>query len=471
LLAELIHDREFGLELLEARTELELREGNRTAALENFARAEVLADALALQVPVNDGRSSFWTTLTRSRARHVELALATDDPERALCTVLGARSRHLQALATGLEPQAVVQRDDDAYAKLLADHRKQQRALEKRREDAWKLSKRELEQLLIEEQLTRQQLDELLVQAMQIRERKAPTWKCSDVRPTAAGLALLTMYPTSDERGWWFLLDDAGKITSLRVDDEQHVEILATRALEQLTSAGHLADVTDLLVVPLGELLAVNFQTLAPLARAGGPRVRHGLGLGSGTADSGSNGIWSANMAAVIGDNSPDLSEVDVELAEVRELLAARGWTLTEIWDPASEPRLLHYGGHAVHAGPAGWDSYLKLPNERHLTSEQLLLERRAPELVILGACDAGAVDVSMLDGGMNIAVALLFVGAKLVIAADHEVDDDSAHAFARAFYAALPPHQDVDANAMIATLVELQRVDPRFRAWRAWVP
>jgi tetratricopeptide (TPR) repeat protein len=476
LLAELIHDREFGLELLEARAELELQADDQTAALEAFARAEDLADALASQVPPNGGRSNFWTTLTRSRARHVELALEVDDPQRALCTVLGARSRHLRALATGLEPEVVVPSEDDAYANLLAEHRKQQRALERRRETAWRLSKRELEQMLIEEHLTGQELDELLVQAMQIRERDAPPWRCRDARPTARGTALLTAYPTHDGTGWVFLLDSEGQIASLRVEGEEHAEVLATRALDRFTTAGHLDAVTDVIVVPLGELLAVNFQMLAPFARPGGPRVRHGLGLGSSKMGFGSQadlGQDAREVAAVIGDGSPNLSEVDAELAEVRESLIARGWSLTNTWNPASDsqPRLLHYGGHAVHAGLAGWDSYLELPNERHLTNEQLLLERHAPELIVLGACNAGAVDASMLDGGMNIAVAFLLAGAKLVIAADHDVDDSSARALARALYSALPPHAEVDADAMIATFIELQRVDPRLRAWRAWVP
>lgn len=467
LLAEVSRDREFGLELLEARAELELHEGNEQAALAAFRTADGVADTLARQLPANAGRSSFWTTLSRSRARHVELALETGDLERALCTVLGARTRHLRALATGLQSEHVDPRRDAEYAKLLGDHRTQQRELEARIESAWRLSKRDLQAQLLQDERTREALDELLERAMQMREGDPPEWDCAAARPSTPGTALLTAYPSADGASWLFLLDHADEITWVRIDDDSNPEMLATRALEQFGNRGQLDAVTNLLVVPLGDLLAVNFQTLALLARSSGPRVRHGLGLGSMNV-----GSSAGEFAAVIGDASSNLSELETELVAVRRLLGARGWSLKDDWDPAAheQPRLLHYGGHAAHTGLDGWGSYLDLPGGR-LTSERLLLERRAPSLVVLGACDAGAVDTTMLDGGMNVAVALLLAGAQVVIAADREVEDSIALALATELYAVLPERGSVDVEALIAALTEVQRRDPRFDAWRAWVP
>jgi predicted negative regulator of RcsB-dependent stress response len=468
LLAEVIHDSEFQPELFEARVDLELHEGNEDAALDTFERAEQLADALALQVPANDGRSSFWTTLTRSRARHIELALATDDPERALCGVLGARARHLRALATGLARDLEDPQRSTQYRQLLTEYRTLQRALEQKRGEEWKLSGDDLEAFAQEQARDRRKLDELLEQAMHVREQELPIWRCPDVRPTAPGEALLTAYPSADGKSWWFFLDHAGEVAWIRQADDEDRTMLATRAVEQFAERGQLDAVTDLLVIPLGGLLAVDFHTLAPLMRPGGPRVRHGLGLGRTSTASNSSGL-----AAILGDGSANLSNVANELAEVRNLLAARGWDLTASWDPAEEqqPRLLHYAGHGEHTGLAGWDSALDLPDGRQVTSERLLIERRAPNFVVLGACDAGAVDPTMLDGGMNVAVAMLLAGSQLVIAPNRKVDDRDAHALAQELYAALPDLAAVNANVLVDALTEAQRDDPRFHAWHAWVP
>jgi tetratricopeptide (TPR) repeat protein len=469
LLAEVSHDREFELELLEAHADLELSEGNKQAALDRFEDADELAEALARQVPANAGRSNFWTTLSGSRSRHVELALETGERERALCTVLGARSRHLRALAAGLEPEHPDPRDDDEYVKLLRSVRQHKRELETKLDNEWQLADDELEGQLIETARVRTSIDEELERAMNLREHQLPAWNCAGARPSKPGWALLTAYPSADGASWLFLLDREGEIAWVRVVDDENPETVATRALEQFASEARLDGVTDLLVVPLGDLLAVNFQALPPFARPGGVQVRHGLGLGS--ANTGSS--WDES-AVVIGNSSANLSELEAELAEVRTSLGVRGWSLTDVWDPEDHepPRLLHYGGHAARAGLAGWGSYLDL-SDGPLTSEHLLLEGRAPAIVVLGACDAGAVDVTMLDGGMNVAVALLFAGAQVVIAADRKVDDEDARAFAQALYAALPEHEAVDANAMVAALTEVQRGDQEFQfgEWRAWVP
>ena len=44
------------------------------------------------------------------------------------------------------------------------------------------------------------------------------------------------------------------------------------------------------------------------------------------------------------------------------------------------------------------------------------------------------------------------------------------ARAMATALYTRLPREADVDAHAMIEALTSLQREEPRFLAWRAWV-
>jgi hypothetical protein len=464
-LADATHDREFLLELLEARVELELYEGDKQSALAVFERADQLADKLVLQMPASAGRSSYWATLTRSRAQHVELALAVGNPERALCTVLGARIRHLRAQALGGTLSGQNPERQRQYAQLLNQYRALNHELDEQRSSDWKLSKQELLARKHERERDTRTLDELLEQLMTMREVDTPIWRCADVRPSEHSRALLTAYPGVDKKTWTFLLDRDSSVSWVRMEGQLDPNAMVKQALDQFSELGKLDGVTDLTVVPLAELLVVDF---AALAAPRGIRIRHGLGLGTHGF-----GASTIGLAAVVGDGSPDLAAIEPELASVRQILGDRGWTLTKRWNPATteQPYLLHYGGHGERAGLAGWDSHLTLPDGSHLTTEQLMLEGHAPGVVVLSACEGGAVDPAMLDGGMNVAVALLLGGAELVVAADEAIDDELARDFARAFHGALPDQQNVDVDAAIVALDLIQRRDPRFRAWRAWVP
>lgn len=461
-LAQQILDREFELELLEVRAELEIREGNLQAALAAFQDAEYLADELALEIPANAGRSNFSNTITRSRARHIELALENGDLERALCTAVGARSRHLRTLVSGIDPS------DSKYEKALADYSSAVRTLEYMVQNARKLSQHAQKLREPEIEWQRIAVRENRNRVMALRERhNLPTWRCSSVRPADANVALLVGYPSSDQKHWRFMLDRATQIHVHAVPNEGGPENVATQAIEHFASQGKIEGAHTLVVVPLGDLLTVNFQMLEFLDQPDAPRVHHGLGLGFDFPSE------SGDHAAVIG-NAPDLPELDDELQDVRQALESQSWTLSGQWDFTApeehQPRLLHYGGHAKHAGLSGWDSYLELPGGA-LTVEELLLNRRAPQLVVLSACSTGAVDVSVLDGGMNVATAMLLSGAQLVIAADRDVDDQEARALAQALYRALPKRELVDADAMVTALTDIQRENDQFRAWRAWVP
>lgn len=463
LLAEVTRDREFRLELLDARAELETREGDPERARAAYERGELLADALALQIPVEAGRSSFAATLTTSRSRHLELTMAAGDADAGLCLVLGARARHLRSLAARrLDPRQPEQRA--RYAELLAEYHRAQAALDTRLASAWKLSERELAKLATEQDREQRRLDELLTRATRHLERDPPTWRCEQARPSAAAHALLTAYPTADG-GWWVFLDRGGEVASVRAASPS-AAAATEAALVELAADGHLDGVLDLTVVAIGPLLDVDLRALLPLASRD-VRVRHGLGLGLED-----RAREPTRVAAVLGSGGDGLVEIEGELEVVTQTLVEAGWR-TQPWDPRADdqPTLLHYAGHAVHSG---WTSHLALDDGRRLTSEQLIVGQRAPKLVVLGACDAGSSVATIEDGGMNVAVAFLLAGARLVIAPRGSVDDALARAFAEALYARLPdaaqPGAATSVDAWVDALAEVQRGDPRFAAWRAWV-
>ena len=133
---------------------------------------------------------------------------------------------------------------------------------------------------------------------------------------------------------------------------------------------------------------------------------------------------------------------------------------------------LLHYAGHGRHAGPSGWSSDLRLASGA-LTSQQLIAHQRAPAVVVLGVCEAGTSDTTVIDGGMNMAAAFLLAGAELVIAPESVVDDGDARALAGALYRTPPGPSGSRALAvaLIEALGGAQRSEGRFMGWRAWVP
>lgn len=466
LLAELSRDEALALRARLARAELERRAGAVRAARAEYEAAEALETRLAMGIAPTAGRSAFSSARRRSRAHHVELLLAQRDPEAALCTVLGARARHLRSLAASDEPA----HDDAERLALLGRYEQRRAELERRHERSWALPADALARERSRADRELAELDALLVRAVARVERARPAWRCDDVRDPAPERGLLTMHPTAEEGGWWFLLDRGGEVEVRRVLASKGQEAeAASRALAELEADGHLQGLRALTVVPLGAQTSTGFHALPALRDDDGLRVTYALGLGAARRSASLD-----RSAAVIVGAAEDLREVRAEADEVRAALSRAGWETIHTWVPGQErqPTLLHYAGHGRHAGLSGWSSDLQLAGGT-LTSQQLIAHQRAPAVVVLGACEAGTSDTRVIDGGMNMAAAFLLAGAELVIAPESVVDDGDARALAGALYRA-PPGPG-GSRAVAATLVEAlgasQRAEERFMGWRAWVP
>jgi CHAT domain len=474
LLAELVGNEALVLRVRLARAELERRAGDRPAARREFEAAEAIEDRLALGIAPQAGRSAFSSARRHARAGYVELLLELGDGSAALCTVLGARARHLRSLSVRHDSAPV---DPDRRARqreLLLDHAQLRAELERRMEDSWRLPGSELAGLRKRTERDLERLDALAGEAMALVEREPAPWTCSQARSAAGEHAVLTMHPTTAAGAWWLMIDRAGVVETVRVELDPAAaaggfEDAASRALAELDGAGQLAGVTTLTVVPLGELGAVDFHALALLRQAGAPRVVYSLGLGRGRRAM----LTDGSIAAITGGRA-DLREPTAEIEDVQAAMEPRGWVFRDAWVPADEhqPTLLHYAGHGRHAGPSGWDSALDLAGGS-LTAEQIIAHQRAPAVVVLGACDAAATDARVLDGGMNIAAAFLLAGAELVIAPSRPVDDRDARALARALYRSPPGPSAANtlADALVGGLVDAQREGGRFGEWRAWGP
>lgn len=472
VLAELASDDALALRVSLARAELEQQTGGLEQARKEYERADGIEDRLALSIAAHEGRSTFSNTYRHGRAHHVELLLELGDRSAALCTVLAARARHLRSLAVQRDRSALDPERAAEQRRLFVQRQGLVETLEQRNRESWSLPPDELARLAERSARELQRIDELSAEAMALIEDEPPPWRCADVRPADASRALLTMHPGSRAGQWWLLLDRAGEVDALLVELDPHAadaEVAMSRALARFAAKGRLGALDTLVVIPLGALVSVDFHALDPLSHEGGPRVLYGLGLGRARRPGPTDG-----SAAVLVDPSGNLREPAAEAEEVRAALSRVGWTQRDAWAPDDPhpPTLLYYAGHGYYTGLHGWGSYLQLP-QGPVTIQQLIAHQRAPAIVVLGACHAGASNVEIIDGGMNLASAFLLAGADLVIAPKQAVDDRDARALARASYGNLPGPGDADALAheLVAALTSAQRQDDRFVDWRIWVP
>ncbi len=445
-----------------ARFELELQAGRESAALAAFARVEHFADRVRSSISPSAGRSLFDIRLRRARAEQIELLLRLDQPRAAMCTVLGARARNVQTLAAGrdrLDSDSAARR---RYERLIAEFSEMQAGLEADVLAAWALSGGDYarENTRLEEKRAR--LETTRDQAIVLIDQAPSRWDCDRVLARDPDHALITMHLAPDG-GWWFFGARDQRIHRVWVAAKPSKHEVAVAAFESPEFAALLEGATRVVVVPVGEMNGVEFHRISSLLDI---PVTHGLGL-----DPPQRGVEPVESAVV--HAGARLQHAESEAEQVAGLLRVAGWTVTSAWPgtAAPPPELLHFAGHGNYAGTIGWDSSLWLQDNVELTSAEVLANQWAPTIVILGACDAGTNNSQAIDGGMNMASAFLLAGAELVIAPDSPVDDRLAKDFALALHRETPgPDADVGA-ALVTALARVQRDEPNFAAWRAWVP
>ncbi len=470
--ADLTRDREHHFRIWAARGGLARARGDRPAALAALRRASEIADELALAVPGSSGRSMLVTSHRRADAELVDLLVELDQADAAICAAVGVRARHLRAVWARLRPDLSAGDQRDVQA-LLSQHRAQRASIDARLVDAWQLPESELQRLHDELDDDGEQADELLRRATALLERDAPRWSCDPIEPDQVGDAVLTMAPSATEGQWWFMLwrrDRQGLVSTIVGSEPGNDRV--ERAIATLEP--ELAGVRRLEVIPVGEMLAVDIHSIVLRhPRLHGVSVVYSLGLGaSGDSGSSPNGE-SASVVA----GSGDLAAVADETRDVSARLAETGWRVTSQWSPTSadQPALMHFAGHGHHASDGSWASSIDIPGYGRLSAAQIVAGQHAPTIVVLGACNSGALSSEILDGGMNLAAAFLLAGADLVLAPSGPVEDQTALELSRSLYATLAGR---GAPAFIEALALVQReragatAGPRsFMSWRAWRP
>ena len=140
-----------------------------------------------------------------------------------------------------------------------------------------------------------------------------------------------------------------------------------------------------------------------------------------------------------------DLAGARSEAVIVARALREKSWTLTELAGESASrssieaaltsARLVHYAGHGIFAGRAGWSSALPLARGDAFTVADLLTLPRVPEWVVLSGCETARSAADVSPEGVGLAQAFLVVGARGVIASVREVQDALALRFSTLLY------------------------------------
>lgn len=472
VLAELNQDRELDWWVEIGWGELEQARGNHESAIASFRAAIQIADALALSITGNAGRSRFVTTHSRADIALIELLLERGDNEAAMCTAMAARARHLRGLWARLRPP-LSEEAGRHYRDLLSRHQERKQAIAARLERSWELSTDELESLRKQVEAEGARADHLLAEATSMLEEGAPTWSCERALPQRPGDAVLTMAPRTNRNQWTAMLARREAGGALDIETMTLGSVVdADMILEHFTPT--LEGIQNLRVIPVGAFVAVNFHRLWLARGKLEPTISYSLGLGS-VAD---RGTVEPRASVVAG--ASDLAAASKEAAAVAERLGTLGWLVERRWAPSAEsqPSLLHYAGHGVGQDELGWQSALELPELGRISAAQIVARQRSPEMVVLGACSAGRVASDSIDGGMNLAAAFLLAGARVVIAPTHDVEDAAALALGVGLYQQL---DEADPEGLARALARIQleqlasepmKMDAAsYASWRAWTP
>jgi CHAT domain-containing protein len=144
----------------------------------------------------------------------------------------------------------------------------------------------------------------------------------------------------------------------------------------------------------------------------------------------------------IVADPGSDLPSARADAQELARRLAPHA-PIVLVGDAASrqsvlanleQSALFYYAGHGE---PSDFDGTSGLPlafGERLLPSDVLALPR-APELVVLAACDAGRLQSETRASGWSVAHAFVLAGARQVVAPVRPVNDRAASTLGRALF------------------------------------
>lgn len=412
----------------------------------SYAEAEELLVRLTSGVPLSGGRGSYLAGHERSARRLVDLLMRGGAASDALEVVRRARARAL-AFSRRMDrlehlDAASRTRWDDA----LARHHRAAGAAAELSSTAWSvpassLHEREAE-IAAQQRLAREALEDGLAT---LGEAPAAT-EVAPSRP--AGEAILAFHPSRGERYWVFLSGDEG-VRAERV--ELPAEGSGTAAWGRALLgpfASELRAARSVRVLPYGRVNDVDVHALpfdgAPLIASRPVRYAMDLApLPTPVADAVSGDArGTKRRGLVVADPSSDLVHALAEGTEAAQRLAT--WEVTSLAQSgarrsdvlAALPRvdLLHFAGHGVFEGIAGWESRLELA-DAPLSLGDVLALPDAPRWVVLSSCRTARTASESNGVDLSLAHAFLVAGTSAVLAATRDVPDALGQRLASSLY------------------------------------
>lgn len=461
-------------------------EGKTDEARGAFEQADAMLERWSLEVPLGEGRESFFERHERTaRARVAFLVDAAErakkrkDRENLLDQAARAarltRARALRVLRASDRVEALPRASRRAWEQSLADYRNRRAELAKEAADDWRRPADELEEALQRRQSAQQQLRESLDKTL---ARIAPARVVrtdASLRGPAPGEVVVTLFP--GDRGW--LVFTQG--TSTHVDrvlvhqPESSPDSLAAALVEPLRN--RLKEAKRVRLCPYGAAQDVDLHALridgTPLVQ----RVPVVYGIDVPVASE--REPEARKRALVVGDPRGDLAAARKEADSVTAALTGTEWVVRQltgeqashaaIRDALAEGGLdlFHYAGHGVFEGRDGWESGLPLAGDAWLTVGDVLALARAPRRVVLSGCETARTAPGAAVAGLGLGQAFVVAGSGQVIAAKRPVDDALAGALA-SHLASQPARLDDLGAALAAAQAKMAAAHPK-RDWAAF--
>ncbi len=461
--------------------------GRMDPARDAYAEAERLLDEASRHAPLGDGKATFLGKHENGARQHVDFLVRRGDPEAA-GAARRSRARILAAMHWTDRIGALDAADRERWEETIAAYRIGREALDAESAADWKLPSDQLAHVRAARSTRDARLRSMLDQAL---AGFGPRRAGEEPRPSEAlakparGEVFLVYHPAAD--GWvGFALTGHGTVARRlgAIDPGAAAGELALRLLTPFRA--EIGPATRLRVLPYGALEGVDFHALPfegePLA-AHAP-VEYGVDL---AARPRAPAEGSMTSALVVADPRGDLPSARGEAQRIAGMLRERGGfeprvlqgreaTHRAVRDALelTNTGLLHYAGHGVFEGRDGWESGFPLAAGGRLSVGDVLVLRRAPELVLLSGCETARAPSGSSASGLGLAQAFLVAGSRAVVASPRPVDDVLAERVMTALYRALGAKGELDLAASLREAeLAVRKESPKadWAAFRVLVP
>jgi tetratricopeptide (TPR) repeat protein len=449
-------------------------------ARDAYAEAERLLDDAGGHAPLGDGKTTFLGKRENLARQHVDFLARRGDPDAAM-VARRSRARILGAMRWTDRIGALDSDHRERWEAAVADYRRGREELDAESAADWKLAVDKLSEARVARLSQEGRLRSMLDQELAVF---SPTLREALSQPSP-GEVFLVYHPT--DHGWiGFAVTSQGTATRRlgEINSAASPAELANRLLVPFRA--QIGTATRLRVLPYGLLERIDFHALPfegkPLVTWA--PVEYGVDLPVRPSAPSDRAVTSA---LVVADPHGDLPLARVEAEKIASMLRQRAGlepllleghaaTHLAVRDAIEQEQtgLLHYAGHGIFEGRDGWQSGFPLAAGGWLSVGDVLVLKRAPDLVLLSGCETARAPSGSSASGLGLAQAFIVAGSRAVIASPRPVDDALAERLMTAVYRPFRPHAALDLAASLREAelaVRQESPEADWAAFRVLVP